>query len=109
MSSNSIACNYLGWGELTKFQSKAIGKNEALIFAASADNAPMLIQGFLDCLHSPELQAKIPPQYSDNDSENDLAAAIVEMVRTLPPDLWQNWANNNDRQVICAVLRWSVI
>ncbi len=105
MSSNSLACNYLAWGELTKFRARVIGQNEALIFTATADNAPMLIRGFLDCLRSPELQAKIPPQYS----ENDLAAVMVEMVRTLPQDLWQDWANDNNQQAVCAILRWSAI
>ncbi|MBA3921961.1 MAG: hypothetical protein H0X31_09795 [Nostocaceae cyanobacterium] len=105
MSSNSVECNYLGWGELTNFQSKVVGKNEALIFTPPADSAPVLIQGFLDCLRSTETRAKIPSQFS----ENDLAGVMVEMVRTLPKDLWNEWTKDNAQKVVCAVLRWSAI
>ena len=106
MIGNSLQCEYIGWGNLDRFQSQAVAENEALIFTPPADNAPMLIHGFLDCLRSPELQAKIPQQFS----ENDVAGVMVEMVRTLPESLlkeWRNQSNTTDQRAVCAILRWA--
>jgi hypothetical protein len=56
MIGNSLQCEYIGWGNLEQFRSRAVAENEALIFTPPAGNAPILIHGFLDCLRSPELQ-----------------------------------------------------
>lgn len=106
MIGNSLQCEYIGWGNLEQFRSRAIAENEALIFTPPAGNAPILIHGFLDCLRSPELQAKIPQQFS----ENDVAGVMVEMVRTLPKTLlkeWTNQSNTTDQTAVFAMLRWS--
>lgn len=106
MIENSLQCEYIGWGNLDQFCSRAVAENEALIFTPPAGNAPVLIHGFLDCLRSPELLAKIPPQFS----ENDVAGVMVEMVRTLPDTLFQEWRNQSNityQTAVCAMLRWS--
>ena len=106
MVGNLSQCEYLGWGKLESFRSRSLSRNEALIFTEIAGTAPVLIRGFLSCLRSPELKAKIPQQFS----ESDVAEFVVEMVRTLPENLLQEWANqsNTDRSVVCAILRWAI-
>ncbi|MCY7321096.1 MAG: hypothetical protein LH660_04680 [Phormidesmis sp. CAN_BIN36] len=106
MAGSLLQCEYLGWGKLEPFRSRSLSENEALIFTEIAGTAPVLIRGFLNCLRSPELQAKIPQQFS----ENDVAEFMVEMVRTFPESLLQEWANqsNIDRFVVCAILRWAI-
>ncbi|MBD6618371.1 hypothetical protein FNW02_21725 [Komarekiella sp. 'clone 1'] len=106
MVGNLLQCEYLGWGKLEPFRARSLSENEALIFTAIAGTAPVLIRGFLNCLRSPELEAKIPQQFS----ENDVAGVMVEMVRTLPESLLQQWANqsNTDQTMVCAILRWTI-
>ncbi|MBG1241535.1 hypothetical protein [Nostoc sp. NZL] len=106
MIGNSLQCEYIGWGNLEDFRSRAAAENEELIFTLPADNAPILIHGFLDCLRTPEVQAKIPQQFS----ENDVAGVMVEMVRTLPETLlkeWRNQSHSTEQTAVCAMLRWS--
>lgn len=105
MSNDSLDCEYVGWGNLEQFQSRSLGKNEALIFSPPADSAPPLIQGFLDSIRTPEVRAKIPSHFS----ENDVAGVMVEMVRELPETLFQEWKiqSNNPATPVCAILRWS--
>lgn len=104
MVNNSLTCEYLGWGKLKPFRSQSLADNEALIFTPIAGSVPALIRGFLDCLRSPELQTKTPPEFS----ENDLVEVMVGMIRTLPESLLQEWAqSNSDQTVACAILRWS--
>lgn len=106
MVGNLLQCEYLGWGKLESFRSRSLLPNEALIFTEIAGTAPVLIQGFLDCLRSPELQTKVPQQFS----ENDVAEFMVEMVRTLPEMLLQEWASQSDtnQTMVYAILRWEV-
>ncbi|MGL5082015.1 MAG: hypothetical protein ACRC8A_11070 [Microcoleaceae cyanobacterium] len=106
MVGNLLQCEYLGWGKLESFRSRSLSENETLIFTEIAGTAPVLIRGFLDCLRSPELHAKTPQQFS----ESNMAEFMVEMVRTLPESLLQEWANqsNTDQNMVCAILRWSV-
>ncbi|ABA23344.1 hypothetical protein Ava_3739 [Trichormus variabilis ATCC 29413] len=105
MIGNSLQCEYIGWGNLEQVRSQPVAENEALIFTDPAGSAGILIHGFLDCLRSPELQAKIPRQFS----ENDVAGVMVEMVRTLPENLLKEWRNqsNTNQTAVCAKLRWS--
>ena len=106
MVGDLLQCEYLGWGKLESFRSRSLLANEALIFTEIAGTAGVLIQGFLDCLRSPELQAKVPQKFS----QSNIADFMVEMVRTLPENLLKEWANqsNTDQTVICATLRWEV-
>jgi hypothetical protein len=107
MIDNSLQCEYIGWGNLEQFHPSVINDSQVLIFTPIVGSAPVLIHGFLDCLRSPELLAKIPPQFS----ENDVAGVMVEMVRTLPDNLlqeWENQSNITDKTVVFAVLRWSM-
>lgn len=106
MAGNLLQCEFIGWGKLESFRSRSLSENEALIFTEIAGTAPVLIRGFLDCLRSPELQAKVPQQFS----ENNVAQFIVEMVRTLPESLLQEWANQSDTEqtMIFALLRWTI-
>lgn len=107
MAGDLLQCEYLGWGKLESFRSRALSENEALIYTEIAGTAPVLVRGFLDCLRSPELQVKVPQRFS----ENNLADFVVEMVRTLPESLLQEWANqlDTDQTMVCAVLRWAMI
>lgn len=103
MTNNSLTCEYLGWGKLESFRAQSFAENEALIFASIAGTAPALIRGFLDCLRSPAIQTKTPPEFS----ENDLVEVMVAMIRTLPESLLQEWAQSNpDQTAACAILRW---
>ncbi len=106
MVGNLVQCEYIGWGKLESFRSRSLLTNEALIFTEIAGTASVLIRGFLDCLRSPELQAKIPQQFS----ESNIADFMVEMVRTLPESLLQEWANQShtNQTMVCAILRWTV-
>lgn len=80
---NSLECRYLGWGDFNQFRQMPLADNEALIYTTPIGDAPVLIRGFLDCIRSEELKERLPERFS----ENDLAAVIVEMVRTLPDSL----------------------
>jgi hypothetical protein len=105
MTRNSLQCDYVGWGLLEQFRSSLpVAENETLLFTAPAEVAPVLIRGFLTSVRSAEVQATFPPDFS----ENDVAEVIVEMVRTLPETLWQEWAQvGANEAVVCAKLRWS--
>jgi hypothetical protein len=105
MIDNSLQCEYIGWGNLEQFRPSVINDSQVLISTPITGSAPVLIHGFLDCLRSPELLAKIPPQFS----ENDVAGVMVEMVRTLPDSLLQEWGNQSnitDKTVVFAMLCW---
>lgn len=100
---NSLACEYLGWGRLEELKSRPLAENEAFLSTMPVNSPGALVRGFLDAARSPEQQAKIPTQYS----ENDLAEPIVEMVRTLPEDAFQEWSNSsNQDKVVGAILHW---
>lgn len=77
---NSLECRYLGWDDFNKFRQMPFADNEALIYTTPIGNAPVLVRGFMDCIRSEELKERLSERFS----ENDLAAVIVEMVRTLP-------------------------
>jgi hypothetical protein len=83
MNASNIECRYLGWGDLQKFRQTSLADNEALIYTPPTGDIPVLIRGFLNCIRSNELKAKLPTQLS----ENDLVGAIVAMVRNLPDNL----------------------
>ena len=106
---DSLECRYLGWGDFNRFQQMPLSDNEALIYTIPGA-APALINGFLDCLRSEVIKARVPEQFS----ENDLAEVMVGMVRTLPDSVLKElneWSNNADKSssdapVVGAVLRW---
>lgn len=108
--SNSLKCRYLGWGEFNQFRQIALANNEVLIYTTAIGSEPVLIRGFLNCLRSEEIKDKLPQQFS----ENDQAAVMVEMVRTLPKSLLQEfneWSENtqnvsSDNIAVCAVISW---
>lgn len=107
---NRLECRYLGWGDFNKFHQMSLADNEALIYTTAIGDAPVLIRGFLDCTRSVELKERLPEQFS----ENDLAAVIVEMVRTLPDSLiaeFNEWFHSSQRlsedaTVVAAVMSW---
>ncbi|MEA5506043.1 hypothetical protein VB735_23575 [Halotia wernerae UHCC 0503] len=108
--SNSLECRYLGWGDFHRFHQMPFAKNETLIYTTPIGSAPVLIRGFLNCIRSEEVKEKLPQQFS----ENDLVAVMVEMVRTLPDSLMQEfneWFYSNQKVssntiVVCAVISW---
>lgn len=99
---HSLRCEYVGWGNRDQFQSRSLAENETFIFTTPADSSPPLIRGFLEYIRTPELQAKIPSEFS----ESDVAAVMVEMVRELPEWLFQEWKtqSNNNSTIVCAIL-----
>ncbi|MBE9054246.1 hypothetical protein IQ243_28415 [Nostocales cyanobacterium LEGE 11386] len=107
---NSLVCRYLGWGDFNQFRQMPLADHEVLIYTTPIGSAPVLIRGFLNCIRSEEVKEKLPQQFS----ENDLAAVMVEMVRTLPDSLMQEfneWFYHNqkvlsDTVVVCAVISW---
>jgi hypothetical protein len=107
---NSLECRYLGWGDSNKFRQMPLADNEALIYTTPIGDAPILVRSFMDCIRSEELKERLPEQFS----ENDLAAVIVEMVRTLPNHLipeFNEWFHSAkrlsaDTTVIAAVISW---
>jgi hypothetical protein len=107
---NSLECRYLGWGDFNKFRQMPLGDNEALIYTTPIADVPVLIRGFMDCVRSEELKEKLPERFS----ENDLAAPIVEMVRTLPNSLMAEFNELSESAktvspetiVVCAVISW---
>lgn len=109
INGNSLECRYLGCGDFSKFQQMPLADNEALIYTIPGA-APALINGFLDCLRSEVIKARVPEQFS----ENDLAEVMVGMVKTLPDSVLKELSessNNADQGssntlVVGAVLRW---
>lgn len=109
-ASNSLECRYLGWGKFEQFRQMPLANNEVLIYTTAIGREPVLIRGFLNCIRSEEVTEKLPQQFS----ENDLAAVMVEMVRTLPESLlqefnkWSEDQQNVSSQMIavCAVISW---
>jgi len=105
---NNLECRYLSWGDFNKFRQIPLADNEALIYTNPIGDRPTLIRGFLDCIRSEELKARLPKQFS----ENDLAASMVEMVRNLPDSLiaqFKDWCDAQkfaDTTVIAAVISW---
>lgn len=107
---NSWECRYLGWGEFNQFRHLPLANNEVLIYTTAIGNEPVLIRGFLEFIRSEEIKEQLPQDYS----ENDLAAVMVEMVRTLPKGLLQEFhecsqnvqSAASDNIVICAVISW---
>jgi hypothetical protein len=105
-----LECRYLGWGDFNQFRQMPLADNEALIYTTPIGDAPVLIRGFLDCIRSKELKERLPERFS----ENDLAAVIVEMVRTLPDSLmteFNEWFHGAQKVssgtiVVCAVISW---
>ncbi|MBH8555230.1 hypothetical protein I8751_23350 [Nostocaceae cyanobacterium CENA357] len=103
--SNSLECRYLGWGDFHHFRQMPLAENEALIYTTPIGSVPILIHGFLNCIRSEELKEKLPQQFS----ENELVAVMVEMVRTLPDSLIQEFNNQkifSDNIVVCGVISW---
>ncbi|AFZ33059.1 hypothetical protein Glo7428_4623 [Gloeocapsa sp. PCC 7428] len=108
-TNNFVKCRYLGWGDLQEFRQTSLADNEALIYTTPTSDVPVLIRGFLNCIRSNELKAKLPAQLS----ENDLVGAIVAMVRNLPETLlteFDEWLRNTQSKstdtVVCAALSW---
>lgn len=84
-----------------------LAENEALIYTTFTRDVPVLISGLLDCIRSEELKERLPEQFA----ENDLASAIVAMVRNLPDmrvfnELFHNTELSANTTVVAAVISW---
>lgn len=104
---NSLECRYLGSGDLSQFRQMPLAENEALIYTTFTRDVPVLISGLLDCIRSEELRERLPKQFS----ENDLASAIVAMVRNFPEMLVFNESFHStelsaNTTVVAAVISW---
>ncbi len=109
-TSGRLECRYLGWGDFNQFRQMSLADCEALIYTTPIGDAPVMIRGFLNCIRSKELKGRLPEEFS----ENDLAAVMVEMVRTLPDSLmaeFHDWFHSSqkvssDAVVVAAVISW---
>ena len=104
---NSLECRYLGSGDLKQYRQKPLAENEALIYTTFTRDVPVLISGLLDCICSEELRERLPAQFS----ENDLASAIVGMVRNLPDmrvfnESFHSAELSADATVVAAIVSW---